>query len=233
VSAPQQLSLPLPIRHASGREDYFVTDANAVAVATVEDWHDWPGRRCVLTGPQGAGKTHLTHVWAALSGAQVLPADKLATADIAELATGPVAIEDADRIAGDRAAEAALFHLYNLAQAEGGALLLTARSAPTRWPLALPDLASRLAACQTVALSDPDDALLGALLVKLFADHGIVPRADVVPFLVARIPRRYSAAQAIVAALDVQAMERRTDVNRPLASRVLAAFDAQTHDGAS
>ncbi len=50
-------------------------------------------------------------------------------------------------------------------------MLLTARTAPAGWPFAIRDLGSRLKALPVVAMAPPDDALLRAVLVKLFADR--------------------------------------------------------------
>ena len=72
-----QLVLDLPARPALGRADFFVSPANALALAQVDAWPDWPARRLAVVGPAGAGKTHLVHVWAARSGAQVLAAADL------------------------------------------------------------------------------------------------------------------------------------------------------------
>ena len=44
----------------------------------VDRWPDWPMRRLAVVGPQGAGKTHLAHVWAARAGAAILPVEALA-----------------------------------------------------------------------------------------------------------------------------------------------------------
>lgn len=140
----EQLPLNLPARTALGRGDFFVTEANALALAEIDGWRSWPAGKLVLVGPAGAGKTHLAHVWAKESGARILPASRLAEADIPALGEGPVVVEDADRIAGDRPAEEALFHLHNLALAERQPLLITASLPPSRWPLSLPDLASRM-----------------------------------------------------------------------------------------
>ena len=70
----QQLGLDLPSRPALGRDDFFVAPSNAIAVAMIEGWQAWAGRKMVLTGPPGSGKTHLAHVWAADSGARVVQA---------------------------------------------------------------------------------------------------------------------------------------------------------------
>ncbi|WP_212525370.1 DnaA/Hda family protein [Actibacterium sp. MT2.3-13A] len=218
----EQLAFDLPVRSATGREDFFVSPSNAVAVAQIEAWRDWPQRKMVLVGPMGAGKTHLAHVWADASGARIVAADALPRAGIEALsARGAVAVEDADRIAGDRAAEQALFHLHNLILAEGGVLLLTARSAPRQWPLALPDLRSRLEATATATLEAPDDALLAALLVKLFTDRQIAVPPKLIPYLVARMDRSFAAAQALVADLDRRALETGRKIGERLAAELL------------
>jgi chromosomal replication initiation ATPase DnaA len=218
----EQMAFDLPVRSATGREDFFISPSNAVAVAQIEAWRDWPQRKLVLVGPEGAGKTHLAHVWADASGAQIVAATDLAGAGIEALATqGAVAVEDADRIAGDRAAEEALFHLHNLVLAEGGTLLLTARSAPRQWPLSLPDLRSRLEATASATLEAPDDALLAALLVKLFTDRQISVPPRLIAYLVGRMDRSFAAAQALVAALDRRALETGRKISERLAAELL------------
>ena len=74
---PDQLPLPLPVRAALGREDYFVGQSNGLAVALLDNWQSWPNGKMVLVGPSGAGKTHLAHVWAAETGAAIVPAASL------------------------------------------------------------------------------------------------------------------------------------------------------------
>ncbi|MGX0876161.1 chromosomal replication initiation ATPase DnaA [Roseovarius sp. MBR-154] len=217
----EQLSFHLPVRPALGREDFFVSPANAEAVAMIEAWQGWPSRKLILAGPAGAGKTHLTHVWAALSGARIIAARDLSDADIPTLAQGPVAVEDARQIAGDRAAEDALFHLHNLTLAEGHALLITARTAPHLWGLSLPDLTSRMQGTLLTELRAPDDALLSAVLMKLFADRQLSPSPDTIPYLARRIERSFEAARDIVAALDARALAETRPVTRSLAARVL------------
>ncbi len=217
----RQLSLDLPVRAALGREDFFVSPANAEAVAMIEDWQGWPSRKLVLTGPAGAGKTHLSHVWAGLSGARILAACDLPGRDIARLARGRVVIEDAETVAGDRSAESALFHLHNLMLADGHALLVTARTPPHLWGLGLPDLDSRMQGTLHTALGAPDDALLSAVLIKLFADRQLMPSPDTIPFLVRRMERSFRAAEEVVADLDAAALAQRRAITRQLAAQVL------------
>ena len=130
-------------------------------------------------------------------------------------------MEDCESIAGDRAAEEALFHLHNLVLAEGQALLLTAARAPKFWPLSLPDLASRLQATALVSIAPPDDALLAMVLMKLFSDRQLAPSPSTIPYLVRHIDRSFEAAREVVARLDEAALSGRRPVTQALAREVL------------
>ncbi len=217
----KQLGLALPSRTALGRDDFFVAPSNAIAAAMIDQWRDWAGRKLVLTGPQGSGKTHLTHVWAALVGAQIIDAAALGDADIPALARTCIAVEDVPRIAGDSRAETALFHLHNLVLAEGGSLLLTGSSPAPQWHLSLPDLTSRIGAAGSVALDPPDDMLLMAVLAKLLADRQLTPKPDLIPYLLPRMERSFAAAGDLVAALDAASLAQKKPVTRALAALVL------------
>jgi chromosomal replication initiation ATPase DnaA len=223
----RQLVLDLAARTALGREDFFVSPANALALAQVDAWPDWPARRLAVAGPPGAGKTHLVHVWAARSGAEILEAGDLAVVDPAALAPeAALAVEDGDRLAAlpegrRRQAEEVLFHLCNRL-AQSGSLMLTGRSAPSMWQVELPDLASRLRTAGVARLEAPDDALLSAVLVKLFADRQIEVGPDLVRYLLGRIERSLAAAEAVVVALDRAGLARKRPITARLAAEVLA-----------
>ncbi len=222
MNAAQQLPLPLPSRAALGREDFFVSPANALAVSQIDTWRDWSAHKLILVGPGGAGKTHLAHVWQQQSGGSIIAARDLLGAEIPMLAAGHVCVEDVEEISGNRPAEETLFHLHNLVLANGGTLMITARREPVHWRLTLPDLASRMMAIPVARIEDPDDALLSALLAKLFADRQIMPTPEVIGYLVSRMPRSYETAARLVSALDAEALAHRRSVSRPLAARVLA-----------
>ena len=123
-------------------------------------------------------------------------------------------VEDADEMAGLPAHEEALFHLINHMAAAGGHLLLTAQRPPRDWGLALPDLLSRMQSIAIARLEAPDDALLSAVLVKLFADRQIAVPPNLIPYLAARMDRSIAAARHLVAALDAHALALGRPVTR-------------------
>ncbi|RMD49016.1 MAG: chromosomal replication initiator DnaA [Alphaproteobacteria bacterium] len=223
----RQLVLALPVRAALGREDFMVSSANAEALAALADPARWPAGRMVLIGPAGAGKTHLIHVWAAESGARILgPEDLAAAPDRVAAAPGPLAVDDAAAAAGDPAAERGLLHLVNLLAEAGAPLLLAAREPAARWPLGLPDLASRLAASGQTRIGPPDDALLAAVLAKQLADRQLAVQRGVIDYLVPRMERSFAAARQLAALLDRLSLAEKRPIGRALAARALDMLGA-------
>ncbi len=210
------------------RDDFLPAEANAVALAWVERWPDWPGPALALAGPSGSGKTHLLRIWAERAEARVLkPADLSASAFAAVLDVigdaKAVALDDAQGVAGDADRERQLFHLFNWLRERGGWLMMAAVEPPARWPVMLPDLASRLRTAQVAAIEAPDDALLAAVLVKLFRDRQLQIGADVIDYLIRRMDRSLAAARAIVDAADHQAMAEKRPISVRLLSELFAA----------
>lgn len=223
----RQLTFDLPSREQFRRADFFVSPANALALAAVDGWRDWPGGKMLLLGPAGSGKTHLARLWAAEAGAAVISAQELTQADLPGLATvGAVVVEDGAAVAGDADLEAAFFHLHNLVL-PAGRLLITAEAPPRDWGLTLPDLASRLQASGITRLDPPDDALLSAVLIKLFSDRQLAVPPNLIPYLVLRIERSIAAARALVAALDARSLAEARPITRQMAADLLDAAGSE------
>lgn len=220
---PRQLVLALDHGQDFDRAEYLSGAGNAAALALIERWPDWPAHAIALSGPEGAGKSHLAAIWASAAGAQTVPARSIERAMVPQaLVAGALVIEDAGEGGLD---EAALFHLLNLAKEQQAWILITARGVPTGWPIALADLASRLRALPVAVLAAPDDALLRALLVKQFADRQLAVDDALIRYLVERIERSYAAARRVVAELDHAALQQKRPVNRVLAGEILARRD--------
>lgn len=217
--APRQLALALEHPVSFAREDFVEGPANAAALALIESFPDWPDRIVMLAGPHGSGKSHLAAIWADVAGARIVSARGLERDMVPRaLATGALAVEDIEPNGLD---EQALFHLLNLARQERACLLLTGRSLPAGWTLTLPDLLSRLRAVPVVSMAAPDDRLLRALLVKLFADRQLNVDESLLSYLLSRIERSFPAARRAVEALDKEALRLKRPVSRALAAELL------------
>jgi chromosomal replication initiation ATPase DnaA len=211
-SPADQMRLPLQRDLPEGAEGFVVSDCNRAAVDALADWPNPIGGVMAICGPAGCGKSRLGQIWAERVGAVAIQGAEAALIDPLGLEGRPVLLDPARDVDDET-----LFHLINLAQAPGGALLLVARSAPSSWEATLPDLRSRLDAVISVPMEVPDDAVLSAMLAARFAERGIRPQKDVVPYLVRRIDRSAAAAAEVVERLD--AMHR--PVTRALAREVV------------
>jgi len=215
---PRQLPLALGFRERFGRDDFLAGPSNAAALALIERWPEWPARAVALVGPEGSGKSHLAAIWAKSAGARAISSHAIeATGLPTALATGALVIEDLQPGACD---DAALFHLLNLAREQGDYLLITARTPPTGWSVRLRDLASRLRALPVVTLMPPDDALLRAVLVKLFADRQLGVEDSLLAYLATHVERSFAGARTAVDRLDREALRLQRPVTRALAGEL-------------
>jgi chromosomal replication initiation ATPase DnaA len=218
MPAPRQLALALGHDESFAREDFLAGPQNASALALIERWPDWPSRSVLLVGPEGSGKSHLAAIWAGAAGARTISARLLDEVSVPSmLATGALVVED---LSTWHLEERALFHLLNLAREDGAHILFTARTLPATWSIGLPDLASRFREIPVVNIGPPDDALLRAVLVKLFADRQLTVDESLIAYLVTRMERSFAAARAAVAALDREALRQKRPVTRALAGEL-------------
>jgi chromosomal replication initiation ATPase DnaA len=217
----RQLPLDLPTTPRFGREEFLAAPSNRAALEMIERWPDWPDRALTLIGPKGAGKSHLCAIWAARAGARAIAPDALPALDeLAEETARAFLIDDVDR-ASD---ETALFHLLNFVSENGAFLLMSAARAPRTESVRLPDLLSRLRRAPAVEIGAPDEELVRAVLVKLFADRQLIVEPPALAFAALRLERSLDAARAFVAALDREALAQGRPVTRALAAKVMDEF---------
>lgn len=193
-AAGKQFGLPLdwPVEPATA--DFFVSDANRAAVRHLDAPGTWPVMATLLTGPRKSGRSLLARGTVAKHGGRLFD-------------NAPAHEEEA------------IFHAWNEAQETRRPLILVADAA--EWRIALPDLASRMAATPRVSLAQPNDALFEALLTKLLGARGLAPPPELARYLLPRIERSYVAIGRVVEALDEHLLWSRARLTIPTARRAL------------
>lgn len=223
----KQFPLKFKPRTDFGRDDFMVADCNREALNMVEMWPNWPFFAVVLYGPEGCGKSHLAHVFAEHVAAccehpipvQIIQATAVNTRNVERLhRENPcLVVENLT----PKADNEALFHLFNLYQNEGGYILFTAEQSPTRMYFKLPDLRSRLSTIPSVAINEPDDTMLTALIVKLFNDRQIIISQEVLNYIVQNMQRSFSYAQKLVAETDAISLSCKRAISVPIVKEAI------------
>jgi len=180
-----QIALPLGIAPGSQPRRIVIGQANEAVIEAFDHADGWPFGTAILFGPPRSGKSLLAR-WFVDSG------------------RGD-AVDDADQ-----AEETGLFHRWNRAQQEGESLLLTATSGgPGGWQIALPDLASRLAAALRLDIGAPDDAMMTELIAAHAEARGVAIGDAGARYLATRGERSHLAAERLVATVDRLSLERK------------------------
>ncbi len=216
--ADSQLTLDFGHRTALSSEDFLVADCNREAINWIDKWPNWPTPVVVIYGPAGSGKSHLATVFSTYSGAM-----KISVNEFERTASNVVCdliIEDVDGIlSADQ--EEPLLHIYNAAKEASHRILMTATTPPARWGIALPDLRSRMNAAISVEIGLPTDALIAALLVKVFADRQLQVSSNVITYAASRMERSFLAVQKIVENADSMALASKKKITVNLMKQVL------------
>ena len=217
------LQIPLDLGHrvAFGRDDFLVAPSNAAAVGWIDRWPEWPSHILVLYGPKASGKSHLAAVWAEKADAKFWTADDVVSEKTLQ-GKQSLVIERADLLIGDKDAETKLFHLYNMAKEQQCSLLMTMAVPTSQLSFCIPDLSSRLRSSQAVGIDAPDDELLSAIIVKLFADRQIEISPEVLRYILPRMDRSFSAVQKLVENADMLALSQKKAISIPLMRQVLS-----------
>jgi chromosomal replication initiation ATPase DnaA len=219
LSSGEQLPFDFDHRPALSGDDFLVAPCNQEAVAWLDKWPDWPAPFLVIYGPPGCGKTHLSHVFLAQSGALQLTPAMINDAGLPNIlsSSDKFVADDGD----DSFDEEALFHIYNDLASRGGHMLITASQSPSNWDFKLADLASRLRAAPAVGIGMPEDDLIKAMLVKLFSDRQVRVEIGVIDYVTKRMERSFDAVRQFVEAADNAALAAKKRITLPIAKQAL------------
>lgn len=188
------LDMILPVTYTA--EQFILSESNKLAHEWITRWPDWPGNSLYLQGEQGAGKTHLAHLWQQKAQAVFLVRDQEA------LPTQAAIIDSIETWNNEQA----LFHIYNHCKSENTPLLITSAKLPNELPFTLPDLNSRLRSITVAIISAPDDALLEAVLIKHMSDRQLKISSEVLAYMLPRLPRSFKELAALVEKLDDESL---------------------------
>lgn len=202
-----QLLLPLTLPEIFSDDNFFVSECNKNAYETVMDKGSWKSHALYLYGESSSGKSHLAYIWAKVNSATIITANNVSP----ETINSNCVIEDIESSADERS----IFHLFNHCRDIGARLLITSRISAYALPFTLPDITSRLRACQQVSINPPDDALLAAILRKQFADRQLLVDDEIISYITTRCERSPQKINELVDNIDKSALTQSRSITIP------------------
>lgn len=222
MSQAHQFTLDFEHRPSFSGDDFLVAPANQAAVDWIDQWPSWSHPALAVSGPPASGKTHLSHVFMSRSEAISVDLSTIQVTGVRPLVTDHPAfvLDNVDAIV-QTPQEENLFHFLNVIREENRTALLLSTTPPARWSVNLADLQSRLNAVPHVGITAPDDALMAALVVKLFSDRQLRIDTGIVDYLLTRTDRTFDGIRATIARIDETALSERRNITIPLIRQVL------------
>ena len=216
-SDSKQLLLNLRTFPSMGREDYIVSSINKDAVIWLDVWPNWPSLGFIVCGPAGSGKSHLASALQTLSHGFIIEAKNLEESKLGNLTKNKcLIIEDIHKFKSEKL----LLHIYNMMVERNNNLMLTSNKPISNINFKLLDLKSRILSMPQINIGLPDDELLKNLLIKQFADKGVLVDFEVINYLIKRIDRSFESIIKMVSKINALSLEKSKKITIPFLKNV-------------
>ena len=221
--------LPLALRYPPDQRFASFIAAPEGVIAQLRALAATPGEALYLSGPPGAGKTHLALATCAHAEAEGRRAAYVPMAAAAgrmhdaldALGAGVVALDGLEAIAGRCEDEVALFDFHNRARQAGVSLLYVAQASPAGLGLAQPALRARLAQCPRIAVSRLDDDGRRAVLLDRARRRGVVLEPAALEWLLRRSGRDLAGLTRLLDRLDQASLAAQRRITVPFLREVV------------
>jgi DnaA family protein len=183
-----------------------------------------------LWGTSGCGKSHLLQACCHLAQQQqgqpaYLPFGSELDLEPAMLegldAFSLVCLDDIEAVAGESAWELAIFNLYNQLRERGARVIVASDRPPSKLPLGLADLASRLTwgPCYQLFPLNDDERL--ELLISNAERRGMTMSVEIASFLLQRTPRDIHFLSLLIERLDQASLAAQRRLTIPFVREIL------------
>ena len=205
---PGQLIFNLPTQDNFNSQDFFVSSSNSDVVKLLNFYPQWHNNGIIIYGNKKSGKTHLAHIWKLNSNAMIY--DFKYDHDMSKISTSNnYVFDNFDLLSDDE--EKLFFQIYNeIISNKNYILFLTNKSNQS---IKLKDLSSRMNSLNKAGISDPDDLLIQALILKYFHDKQIKVSPEVIKFILNRVDRNFERIQIFLDKLNHLSIEHKSKIS--------------------
>jgi DnaA family protein len=222
---PTQLPLSLNIRPSVDFSSVII-GRNGEAISRLRSESD---PFVYLWGASGCGKSHLLQACCHQEQQQGQPAylpfrseRGLEPVMLEGLdAFSLVCLDDLEEVAGEQAWELAIFNLYNQLREKGARVIVASDRPPSKLPLQLADLASRLTWGPCYQLFPLNDEERLELLISNAERRGMTMSVEIASFLLQRTPRDIHFLTLLIERLDQASLAAQRRLTIPFVREIL------------
>tara|TARA_B100000989_G_scaffold278640_1_gene240592 strand:+ start:1380 stop:2069 length:690 start_codon:yes stop_codon:yes gene_type:complete len=196
------------------KESVCISEKNFFAYKIINEWPKWSNNVLFIYGPKNCGKTLFSNIWRVRSNASMITSNFFLKddfkANISKIDSESCwIIEDLDVLLKKKAndIEEKFLNFFNIIISKGNYMLITSKKNPSNLKNKLSDLTSRLNACIVIEVKEPDQNLLGQIILKKLNSKQINVSEKSIKYLINRVERSYNSAKKIANLIDKKSLE--------------------------
>ncbi len=200
------------------KSDFFVSQSNFFAYNLLNSWPKWEKKLINVFGEKKSGKSHLTNIFLEDKGGIKILSKNLDFNFLDNLKNYEnIVLEDFE----PNCDEKLVYSLLDLVEKNNKYLILTSCKAVNTMNFNLNDLKSRLKNCLIAEMTNPDDDLVYALLIKNLSDNQLVLDNKIINFIIQRIPRSYGKISDFICTIDEISLKKKKPINLKIIKELL------------
>ena len=213
-----QLILKFEFKENFMDQDFYVSNSNQQAYKLINVWPKWEKKFLNICGDKFSGKTHLVNIFQKNFEAIKIEATELNNNFLNQAKQNKnIIIENIDENTNDEL----LYSVYNLVDIEDKFLITTSKIPISEINFNLNDLRSRCSNFVVSKISNPDDDLVYALIIKNLSDRQILIDKKLVDYIVKRITRSYGKISDFIYKIDQISLKEKKSIDFKIIKRAL------------
>ena len=213
-----QLILKFEFKENFKDQDFYVSNSNQQAYKLINVWPKWEKRFLNICGEKFSGKTHLVNIFQKNFKSLKIEATELNNNLLIQAKQNKnIIIENID----ENTNEELLYSIYNLVDIEDKFLITTSKIPISEINFNLNDLRSRCSNFVVSKISNPDDDLVYALIIKNLSDRQILIDKKLVDYIVKRITRSYGKISDFIYKIDQISLKEKKSIDFKIIKKAL------------
>ena len=213
-----QLILEFEFKENFKDQDFYVSNSNQQAYKLINEWPKWEKKFLNICGDKFSGKTHLVNIFQKNFEAIKIEATELNNNFLNQAKLNKnIIIENINENTNDEF----LYSIYNIVDMEDKFLITTSEIPISEINFNLNDLRSRCSNFVVSKISNPDDDLVYALIIKNLSDRQILIDKKLVDYIVKRITRSYGKISDFIYKIDQISLKEKKSIDFKIIKKAL------------